>query len=82
MLLMQHRIFKLLLFTSFILNLTCPGVESDANFSVQYDLLQKLIILSPLNLTLKNPGVCLPCGMSRVMNQLCYWWKKNRGTKA
>ena len=33
------------LLTPFILNLTCPGDDdSDANLSVQYDLLQRLIM--------------------------------------
>ena len=59
------------LLTPFIENLTCPGVESDTNFSVQYDLLQRLKILSPLNLTLKSPGVCFSWGTSGVTNQLC-----------
>ena len=53
------------LLTPFILNLTCPGLlESVENFSVQYDLLQRLIILSPLNSTSKSPGVRFPWGES------------------
>ena len=59
------------LLTPFILNLTCPSDDSDANFSVQYDLLQRVMILSPFNSNLKSPGVRFPWGASGVMNQLC-----------
>ena len=43
-----------------VLNLSCPF--SVAKSSVQYDLLQRPIILLPINSTLKSPGVCLPWG--------------------
>ena len=38
-------------------NLTHPGEFSAGKGSVQYDLLQSPMILSPLNSTLKSPGV-------------------------
>ena len=62
------------LLTPFILNLTRVGEFSVTISSVQYDLLQRPIILSPLNSTLKSPGVRLPWGVSGVQtryNQLC-----------
>ena len=59
------------LLTPFILNLTWAGEFSVAKSSVQYDLLQRTIILSPLNSTLKSPGVRLPRGASGETNQLC-----------
>ena len=57
------------LLTPFILNLTWVGEFSVATSSVQYNLLQRQIILSPLNSTLKSPGVRLPWGASGVTNQ-------------
>ena len=53
-------------------NLTCPGEFSVGKSSVQYDLLQSPMILSPLNSTLKRPGVRFPWGESGVTNQLCF----------
>ena len=65
------------LLTPFILNLTWAGEFSVAKISVQYDLLQSPIILSPLNSTLKSSGVCLPWGASGVTNQLCLFYSNS-----
>ena len=53
-------------------NLTCPGKFSVGKSSEQYDLLQSPMILSPLNSTLKSPGVRFPWGALGVTNQLCF----------
>ena len=66
-----HGLFELCFIDTFMLNFTCPGLSLSGNFSVQYDLLKRPIILSPLNSTLKSPGVRLPWCTSGVRNQLC-----------
>ena len=66
-----HRVLKLSFIDTFHTKLDLGGWTFSGKKFVQYNLLQKPIILSPLNSTLKSPGICLPWGASGVTNQLC-----------